>query len=411
MKKTWAIVFLVVVSIWIAFLAFRHFKTQEETEEHVAQTFSTMTTAAQKSPKAGLTYMGMAIKRYKSEKKQYPETLEALYPDYIKDRSFIDEVDWEYAFSKDDFQLAKTIVINQTPYTAFVDSQLRPMDVGADGEVRTAAAGRQATSSGATAPQPGARSSPRSQASAARTAPPPPERTMTKDELAAAKEQLLASLVAAGKQGPYLEEEKEATPPVVYTPVDEAKEVGEAVAGKHLTWKTQSGALGFGNVMYPGGEDNLIYRNGKWIRVHRTREEAPSGQVGQPGAGQPPEDIDLARKHGRDYLAWKDKSGAMGFGNVSYPEKEEGLIYQNGKWVKAGDRPADKPVAGPVSPPPAPDTGEVAKKYAGSYLTWKDKSGALGFGNILPEKEGLAIMKPDGTWVDTSSLSEPGGVK
>ena len=287
------------------------------------------------------------------------------------------------------------------------------------------------------------------------------------------KEQLLASLVAAGKQGP-APEEKEKTPPVVYTPVEDAEDVDEAVAGRHLTWKTETGALGFGNVMYPGGEDNLIYRKGKWIRGQRTREETAVAQAVQ-ASGPPPEAGDLVRKHGRDYLAWKDKSGVMGFGNVSYPEKEEDMIYQHGQWIKTADRRTDETSkAGP--PSPAADTGDVVEKYAGTYLTWKDRSGALGFGNvayperdqfvvyragrwinaapttpadilknplaysiagrdhvaqkhrkdifvwkdrsgvlgfgnILPEQNGVAVMRPDGSWADLTDATETGGAE
>ncbi|MFZ5563150.1 MAG: hypothetical protein ACOZBW_03805, partial [Thermodesulfobacteriota bacterium] len=71
MKKKWAILFVVIVVLWIAFMVYRHYKGEEETAQYAEQTFSSMTQAAQESPKAGLTFMGMAIKRYKSEKNQY----------------------------------------------------------------------------------------------------------------------------------------------------------------------------------------------------------------------------------------------------------------------------------------------------------------------------------------------------
>ncbi|MDY6831263.1 MAG: hypothetical protein SWC96_05380 [Thermodesulfobacteriota bacterium] len=409
MKKTWAIVFLVIVTIWIAFLVYRHFKSKEDENQYVAQTFSSMTLAAQKSPKAGLTYMGMAINNYRAKHNKYPETLDALYPDHIQDRTFIDEVNWEYAFDQNNFRLTKTVVIDHRPYTAFVDSQLRPLDVGADGQARTAAAERRPGSSGAASSQADARrSSTRRQDPVARPPDPVPERTATKEELEATKEQLLASLAAAGRQGPPPEEEED-VPPVVYTPVEDAEDVDETVAGRHLTWKTESGALGFGNVMYPGGEDNLIYRKGKWIRVQRTPEETAVAQPVQT-SGMQPEDVDLARKYGSTYLAWKDKSGAMGFGNVSYPEKEEGLFYQNEQWVKVSEQQINKPAKGRLSPPLS-DTNDMAQKYTGTYLTWKDKSGALGFGNILPEQTGIAVMRPDGSWADTSDTAVTGGEK
>ncbi|ABW66857.1 hypothetical protein [Desulfosudis oleivorans] len=403
MKKKWAIVFLVIVAIWIAFLVYRHFKNKEDENQYVAQTFSGMTLAAQKSPKAGLTYMGMAINNYRAQHNKYPETLDALYPNHIQDRAFIDEVNWEYAFDQNNFRLTKTVVIDHRPYTAFVDSQLRPLDVGADGQVRTAAAERRPASSGAASSQAGARrSSTRRQDTVARPPEPIPERTATKEELEALKEQLLASLAAAGKQGP-APEEKEKAPPVVYTPVEDAEDVDEAVAGRHLTWKTETGALGFGNVMYPGGEDNLIYRKGKWIRVQRTQEETAVAQPVQT-SGLQPEDADLARKYGRTYLAWKDQSGAMGFGNVSYPEKEEGLVYQNEQWVKASEQQINKPAESWLSPPFS-DTNDMVQKYTGTHLTWKDKSGALGFGNVTYPDQGQLAVYRAGRWVDTAQTT------
>lgn len=398
MKKKWAILFLVVVGLWGAFMVHRHLKNQDKESQYVEETFSSMTKAAQESPKAGLTYMGMAIKRYKSEKSKYPETLDVLYPDYIKDRSFVEDVAWEYSFDQNNFRLAKTVTIEQRTYTAFVDSQLRPLDVGSERDVRTAAVGETQPASD-TSTRPAARrpSPARSQAVATRAPePPPPERTATRQELDAMKEQMLASMVEAGKQGPP-PEEKEKAPPVIYTPVDDAEDVDETVAGKYLTWKNEKGVLGFGNVMYPGGEENLIYRNGKWIRVQRTEADTPL-ESGQADGSPAPEEGGLVGKHGKTYLAWKDKSGAIGFGNVAYPERDDNLIYHNGQWINTQKEESSTVMD---RPPTSAESGTdgVAGKYGDTYLTWKDKSGVIGFGNIMyPELEEYAVYKA-GQWV------------
>src|SRR6056297_3275920 len=107
MQTKIAIAFAVAVVLGVAFMVYRHVTKEEKKEAYVEKTFSQMTEAAQKSPKAGLSYMGMAIKKYHREHQKYPEQLALLYPEYIKDKGFIEEVDWEYQAQKDNFVLSK----------------------------------------------------------------------------------------------------------------------------------------------------------------------------------------------------------------------------------------------------------------------------------------------------------------
>ena len=85
-----------------------------------------ITEIAKKSPRAGLSHMGKALKRYYAENKAYPSRLMDLYPKYLDNKSLIEEIDWYYEPRGDDFYLSKTVIRGKKRIVASIDKTLRP---------------------------------------------------------------------------------------------------------------------------------------------------------------------------------------------------------------------------------------------------------------------------------------------
>jgi hypothetical protein len=100
-------------------------------------------------------------------------------------------------------------------------------------------------------------------------------------------------------------------------------------------------------------------------------------------------------------LAWRDRRGTLGFGNVQYPEKHLGSVFQTDGWVKMKRPPV------PLETTEVQATGRskakmaetMASEFSTSCLVWKDKNGALGFGNVrYPDTTSISHVRVDGTW-------------
>ncbi len=393
MKKSWAITFAIVVAVWIAFLVYRHTKNKEMENAYVQETYSSMTKSAMASPKAGLTFMGMAIKQYRTDTGHYPKTLDALYPNYIKDKSFVDEVPWEYSAGKDNFRLAKTVFINERPYTAYIDKQLRPTDVGEEKKVMVASAKKGQGQSGKTSAghtgikNRGAAFSPMPYA-------PPPERKISKEELEKSRKKLLEALAKMKEKAKEKKEIKPEKEDLGYLPVADANDVNHGIADKYFTWKTENGVLGFGNVTYPKTGSNLIYKNGKWIKIKKEKKAQTETTV----QAESSKNTDIVEKYSKNFLAWKSENGAIGFGNVTYPEKGEKFVYHNGQWIKAQQKAGEKGSA-TIKGKPKPDIRELVKKYGTTFLAWKYKTGAIGFSDTMYPDSGDFSVYAGGKWV------------
>jgi len=103
------------------------------------------------------------------------------------------------------------------------------------------------------------------------------------------------------------------------------------------------------------------------------------------------------------YLVWRDSEGNLGIGNVQYPDADRFSVVTRDKWFNVTRKPAfdaetqtDKTKAQPASG----EGGDILAMGAKSgYMTWKDKNGNIGFGNVQYPVSGDPVsIYVDGKW-------------
>lgn len=416
MQAKLAIAFGIIMALWIAFMVYQHFDKEEDTQAHIQADYSRMTEGAQKVAQSGLALMGMAIKNYHRDKSHYPAALGELYPDYIQDKGFIDEVDWQYTPAEKGFRLAKTVDTR----TAYIDNtNMSPRIEGQAVKVASRQSNQSSTQTQQSPRRQNASTDRRMDTPQYARLEPSKEREYSEKDLQKMKEKLIQELLSGKLSGSYKLTEDETMPMPVNFSAGKAEELPGHIGDKFLAWKSADGSLGFGNVMYPNLERNLAYQNGEWFRTEQPPVPADSPSDAKDGAPAVPTRKNVTEKYGKTYLTWKDKSGRIGFGNVMYPELHNYLVYQNGKWAssrlsstEAGNTAWQKP---PVSAQYDPD--RIIEKFEGTYLSWKNQDGTIGFGNVMyPRSAGYSVyqngqwLKPDeeASRTNESALTLPG---
>ncbi|MDY6904775.1 MAG: hypothetical protein SWH61_08815 [Thermodesulfobacteriota bacterium] len=400
MQKKFAIAFCVIAALWIAFLTYRHLKNKDEDKSFTEESYNQMTEFAKKSPKAGLTRMGMAIKNYYRDNGKYPPSLTELHPDYIQDKNFIEDIKWQYTPSKDNFRLAKTVEVKGQLRTAYVTSDLYPREQGGETRVASRTSGRSGSSSKTT----GTRAD-----SASYVPPEATTRELSKEELQKMKSELLAQLHAGGATvaTDTLPDTEETTIPYpLYTPIGDAHEV-KNISDFALAWKSPTGALGFGNVNYPEPDQNRIYHDGKWFRMAHSQEEEAGTEGAQNLAVNTSQRPDIPAKFNQKHLVWKDPTGAIGFGNIMYPDSSRYMIYQKGQWIDVADNQVAEETMDVSKANVFTDREGVLLRQADTFFTWKATGGALGFGNIMDPSSSLTAVYTNGRWIATNQNSLP----
>jgi len=393
MQKKYIMVVAVAVVLWFAFMGYRHHKGKRDTDEYTQKANSRATEIAKASPRAGLAQMGMALKRYYDENHAYPPSLTELSPKYLANKSLIEEIDWYYEPRGDDFFLSKTLIVGDRRIVASIDKSLRP-------EAET----------GAMVATPTAVSRPREVRKPVEVIaqrPEPSDRT----KLALAREaffealrqrQLDVTSVSLPDRGESRLISTVQPEVVSMTEPGTASGVGSDLGERYLVWKDKDSVLGFSNVQYPQADKLSIYAIGRWYNVKMPLPEdreplAPETQIAKRAKGP---DAIVSSLEGR-YLVWKDEHGALGFGNVQYPEKEPVSVFQTDTWMKL----QRSPVAAATGP--GEDHGlrthksrpEIASDFSTRYLVWKDEYGNLGFGNVqYPEIGAAARIHVNGGW-------------
>ncbi len=368
MNKKIVIVLVLVVTGAAIFLFFRNTKKDETNKLIGQEAFTKLTDISKKVPQAGLTQMGFAIKQYQEKKGSYPEKLADLYPDYIPNKGFIDEINWHYESKGNDFLLSKTIAKGSEQIVASVDKALIPK---LSGEMMVAAAPK-------------------------KEAPPKPEIKLP--ELPEIKPLLPPAPTAA-----------EAAPDeqIVDTLIEQleilAVEDGQIKEGMPedigktvLVWKDEKGTLGFGNIVYPETRQLSIYKNNKWIKIKRPAPKVPE-EVTSAGVVVPGQASDEAG----NYWIWQDDKGQRGYGNMELPGGKNIKIFNNKEWIDLKEIQSELPsitqVSGPAEPKRLP--AEIAAEYSNRYFVWKDKKGNLGYGNIqYPGEHEIDSICVDGNW-------------
>jgi hypothetical protein len=317
--KNLTIVLIFVAVLAVGFFGYQHFKTNKDLEAHHQDTYSRLTQAAKKSPRAGMAQMGRAINKYYAKNKSYPTNLNDLYPDYVSDQSFINDVNWNYQPTGNNFQLSKSVVLDGRPLVASTDKSINVRT----GTTTVAMVDKEPTV-GSVAETSSARPSPETVAALERLAKdtsPTAESPEGQTETTTAKEDV-----------PPLETE---TRTVVLDETETPSGLASELSNAYLVWKDEQGRLGFGNVQYPRSDGIAIATPYNWYNIKSRPEDETSGTKGTMTSVS---DIDMeavASKYSDRYLVWKDKSGNIGFGDTEYPDQVEiESVNIDGTWHK-----------------------------------------------------------------------------
>jgi hypothetical protein len=376
MNKKYVIGVAVLIVVWVAFMAYRHYRGKQEGDEYRAKEHSRITVGARQSARAGLGQMGRALQKYYEENRSYPSSLEKLYPKYVGNKSFIEEIDWYYEPKGDNFFLSKTVVRNNKrmmasfPGPAEVRGPEGPVVEKAEISVRSREEFWEAL------------------------------RLRQKGDVSAylAKRDRLR-IVSAMRP--------EVVSVVRY---DVSSSVESELSQKYLVWKDKGGILGFGNVEYPASGRQDIYAMGSWydVKVPLRKEEGPTGP--EAGIGERKEGPEMiASNLGERYLVWKGRQGVLGFGNVEYPQRDRVSVYQSDGWVNI-ERPAPPAEIGKEEEEYESQKGKsaevVASELGSQYFVWKDEQ-VLGFGNVgYPARARVSVYQSDG-WVNIERPAPP----
>lgn len=323
-------VLIAVVALCAVFFGYQHFKTSKDLEAHHKNSNSGLIEAAKKSPRAGLAQMGRAINKYYAENKSYPTNLDTLYPKYMNSKSFINDINWSYRPTGNNFLLNKSTILGNRTVVASTDKGLN-VRMGASTTVAlvdrkstavsaTTTPDRTAELKTGTALEASAEdmpSKPHSPLGLPPTAGPPvgkTEKAKEPEDIALSKSQIQTVVI----------DESE-------TPSGLVSELSNS----YLVWKDEQGYLGFGNVQYPRIDGLSIATPYNWFNVNRPFEEEAS-DTQEIMTSENENDIEATASYfSEQYLVWKDKNGNIGFGNTQYPVTED-IEYVNidGEWFK-----------------------------------------------------------------------------
>ncbi|NVM57820.1 MAG: hypothetical protein HWN51_06855 [Desulfobacterales bacterium] len=325
MHKSYIIVISVVSLLWCGFMGYRHMTGKQEAHTHREKAYNQITEVAKKSPRAGLAQMGMALNKYYKVNHAYPRRLKELYPKYLANKAFIDEIEWYYEPRGDDFFLSKTVIVSNRRIVASIDKGLRPRTetgvmVAAPGPVPKEKEVKRPKDVVVQRPEP-----------------------LAQSRLALARADFLKALRQRQMNvtSVSLPERDEARiistvepeiVPIIETEVASGME--SELSQRYLVWKDKNGILGFSNVQYPDADKLSIYAMGRWFNVKMPlrKDKGPINPESETAEREKDHELIASSLNGR-YLMWKDKQGTMGFGNVQYPEtKDISHIHVNGSW-------------------------------------------------------------------------------
>jgi hypothetical protein len=460
MQKKYIMVVAVAVVLWCGFMGYRHHKGKRDTDVYTQETNNRATQMAKASPRAGLAQMGMALKRYYDENHAYPANLTELFPKYLANQTLIEEIDWYYEPRGDDFFLSKTLIVGDKRIVASVDKSLtpqaetgamvatpspipKPREVKKPEEViaqkpepsvrKKLALAREAFFEALRQRQMDVTSVSALEGSESRiiSTIQPEVVSMTQSGIGSGVESDLSEryLVWKDKNSvlgfsnvQYPHEDKlsiyaignwyhvkmpspKDKEPIALAAIGKRKKDPDAIVssleGRYLVWKDERGRLGFGNVGYPEKEPVSVRQADSWIKVQRPRLAADTGREEDHGLRRRKSQLEIASELSNRHLVWKDEHGALGFGNVQYPEGSAVSVFQTDTWTRMDKASVPTPTG------PEEDHGlqkrkpqpKIASAFSTRYLVWKDRHGNLGFGNVqYPEISAASHIHVNGSW-------------
>jgi hypothetical protein len=323
-KRKWAmenrklmIIAVGVVVCFSSFMMYRHFKGENENVEHAQKTLAVVLQAAKGSDRVGLNHMAGAVKAYHKDNKAYPPNLQVLYPRYIPLKAFIDELNWSYQAGGQGFIVSRSLLVSGQTMVASINQ-----DMIISGDKGPAVAGVVLPAVATPPPVPLAPlEQPFEPLNTDQPAPEPPDR------------------------GPVVAR-AEARTVVADAPLSNMS-LASIASRDFLVWRYPDGSLGFGNVQYPMAKRLYIAMSDRWYRVDQngmdgmasTVRPSASAQARSQAVAMPKDEtVDAIQGSGERYLAWKDKNGVIGFGNVQHPQSSAiAFIHVDGRWEKTAN--------------------------------------------------------------------------
>jgi type II secretory pathway pseudopilin PulG len=265
MSKKYLIILGIVIAAAAGMFIYQNQKTKDDLRSHHHRQYKRIIEAARQSSLAGLVHMASALNKYKEKNGAYPTQLSALHPDFIPEKAFINDLQWDYKPSGDSFHLSKTIRSKKNQLvTASIGPSLRPQQESKT-MVASATASKRAASGVATKP---AKKSPKPGVS--RNSPPqskPKAKTLTPDIPAAGLKKFGGKLSASTKRTALKEKPLPNIPKVKTIKLTEKEQFIHGINRKFLVWKNADGSLGFSNIQYPSTKELAVYDNGEWVQI------------------------------------------------------------------------------------------------------------------------------------------------
>ena len=255
MKHKSIIISVAALFVLGVFFGFRYVTLRSSHQKHIEDTYRRMTEMAKASATSGLPQMARALNRYYADHNAYPPHLNALYPFYIQNLSFISDIPWQYLPGGNNFMLLKSVSRDHRIMVATIDKDLRPKTPQAmiaeapPPQTPTALAKNNIENVPAKVPvkiPPPNNGAPRSKGS---------------------------PLVVLPSKGKELDNEKQkpvkrSVPSKIEHPSgaeDVTYEQLMALSKNYFVWKDKKGRLGFSNIQYPDKQEiALIFLNGEW---------------------------------------------------------------------------------------------------------------------------------------------------
>jgi hypothetical protein len=306
MNKKYIIIAILTILVAVGYFYFKNRSKEEEVKKWNEKQYAKLVQIASKSPRAGLTDMARSLEKYYADNKNYPAALIDLYPKYMPNKAFIEDMIWEYVPGKNNFKLSKTVIVEGKTLVASIDKNLRP----ALGKEILIASSKNSS-------------------------------TAFKKAASSDISDLMSRLaVVASKK------EEKIMPVRLIEPqfslVKETEDVmnfENEMSRKYLVWKDEKGISGFGNVQYPHLAKISIYSDGKRYDLMRSsKAKMTLSPDEKKSAYKHKKDLDaVASEQSGKYLVWKDKNGTLGFGNLQYPDRKD-IAYVNidGEWQRIG---------------------------------------------------------------------------
>jgi hypothetical protein len=275
MSKKYIIILVISIVGAVGLYISQNQKKEKDLRAHHNRQYNRIIEAAQKSSIAGLVHMASALNKYKEKNGAYPAGLSALYPDYIPEKAFIDDIQWHYKPNSKDFYLSKTIrTKGDKVLTASIGPNLMPQEES-DTMVASTKVPKRLTSRAEN--QPSEKS---------------PKTGVSRGSLSKSKPMAKASTPNIPSTGLKNSRGKlsDSTTPVILKkrPLQELEKVSthkltekeqflRGVTRMFLIWKNADGSLGFSNIQYPTSKKLSVYDNGKWVQI-RSRNQYTKSQ-------------------------------------------------------------------------------------------------------------------------------------